>query len=120
MDLLHPAPHAPSYIKGMINLRGSVLAIIDLAERLGLPSAPPNATSVVVVIEDGERVIGLLVDAVSDIITATEEMRQVAAGDRQRRLPRICRRSADAGPADRQRAVDPGHHAERYHDRSCA
>jgi purine-binding chemotaxis protein CheW len=73
-----PLPHAPSYIKGMINLRGSVLAIIDLAERLGLPSVPPNTTSVVVVIEEGERVIGLLVDAVSDIITATEEMRQVA------------------------------------------
>jgi purine-binding chemotaxis protein CheW len=73
-----PLPHTPSYIKGMINLRGSVLAIIDLAERLGLPSAPPNTTSVVVVIEEGDRVIGLLVDAVSDIITATEEMRQVA------------------------------------------
>jgi purine-binding chemotaxis protein CheW len=73
-----PLPHAPSYIKGMINLRGSVLAIIDLAERLGLPSVPPNTTSVVVVIEHGERVVGLLVDAVSDIITATEDMRQPA------------------------------------------
>ena len=72
-----PLPHAPPYIKGMINLRGSVLAILDLAERLGLPSVPANATSVVVVIEDGERVIGLLVDAVSDIITETAEMRQV-------------------------------------------
>jgi purine-binding chemotaxis protein CheW len=73
-----PLPHAPSYIKGMINLRGSVLAIIDLAERLGLPSVAPNGTSVVVVIEHGDRVIGLLVDAVSDIITTTDEMRQVA------------------------------------------
>jgi purine-binding chemotaxis protein CheW len=69
-------PHAPSYIKGVINLRGSALAILDLAERLGLPSVPANATSVVVVIEEGERVLGLLVDAVSDIITATEDMRQ--------------------------------------------
>ncbi len=34
-----PLPHAPSYVKGMINLRGSVLAIIDLAARLGLPRA---------------------------------------------------------------------------------
>src|SRR3984885_11273688 len=73
-----PLPHAPSYIKGMINLRGSVLAIIDLAERLGLRSVPPNTTSVVVVIEEGARVIGLLVDAVSDIITGPEEMRQGA------------------------------------------
>ncbi len=72
-----PIPHGPSYIKGMINLRGSVLAIIDLAERLGLPSTAVNATSVVVVIEAGDRVIGLLVDAVSDIMTATDDMRQV-------------------------------------------
>jgi len=72
-----PLPHAPSYVKGMINLRGSVLAIIDLAERLGLPCTAANATSVVVVIEAGDHVIGLLVDAVSDIITVTSEMRQV-------------------------------------------
>src|SRR5580692_872881 len=58
-----PLPHAPPYIKGLINLRGSVLAIIDLAERLGLPSREPNAASVVVVIEAGDRVVGLLVDA---------------------------------------------------------
>jgi hypothetical protein len=64
--------------------------------RLGLPSVPPNTTSVVVVIEEEERVIGLLVDAVSDIITATEEMRQVAPETWQCRLPRLCRRFADA------------------------
>jgi len=72
-----PLPHAPTYVKGMINLRGSVLAIIDLAERLGLPGTTANATSVVVVIESGNRVIGLLVDAVSDIITVKDGMRQV-------------------------------------------
>lgn len=68
--------HAPSFIKGMINLRGTVLVVIDLAERLGLPPAEPNAASVVVVVEDGARVAGLLVDAVCDIITVTDDMRQ--------------------------------------------
>jgi purine-binding chemotaxis protein CheW len=72
-----PLPHAPSYIKGMINLRGSVLAIVDLAVRLGLPSREPTAASVVVVIEMGDKVAGLLVDAVSDIITVTADMRQM-------------------------------------------
>jgi chemotaxis signal transduction protein len=43
---------------------------------------PPHGTSVVVVIEHGERLVGLLVNAVSDIITATDEMYQVAP-DRQ-------------------------------------
>jgi purine-binding chemotaxis protein CheW len=69
-------PHAPSYIKGMINLRGTVLVVIDLAGRLGLASQEPNAASVVVVVEAGERVAGLLVDAVCDIITVTDDMRQ--------------------------------------------
>jgi purine-binding chemotaxis protein CheW len=69
-------PHAPSYIKGMINLRGTVLVVIDLAGRLGLASQEPNAASVVVVVEAGERVVGLLVDAVCDIITVTDDMRQ--------------------------------------------
>jgi len=69
-------PHAPSYIKGMINLRGTVLVVIDLAERLGLPAQEPNAASVVVVVETGTKVAGLLVDAVCDIITVTDDMRQ--------------------------------------------
>jgi purine-binding chemotaxis protein CheW len=68
--------HAPHYIKGMINLRGSVLVVIDLAERLGLHAQEPNAASVVVVVEDDQRVAGLLVDAVCDIITVTDDMRQ--------------------------------------------
>jgi purine-binding chemotaxis protein CheW len=60
----------------MINLRGSALVVVDLAERLGLPSQAPNAASVVVVVETGDRVAGLLVDAVCDIIAVTEDMRQ--------------------------------------------
>ncbi len=69
-------PYAPSFIKGMINLRGSVLVVIDLAMRLGLPATTPGAASVVVVVECGRRTVGLLVDAVCDIITVTDDMRQ--------------------------------------------
>ena len=69
-------PHAPSFIKGMINLRGTVLIVIDLAERLGLPSLEPSPASVVVVVEHGDKVAGLLVDAVCDIITVTDDLRQ--------------------------------------------
>ena len=70
-------PYAPPFIKGMINLRGSVLLVVDLAQRLGLPAAEPDAASVVVVVECGERTVGLLVDAVCDIISVTEDMRQI-------------------------------------------
>jgi purine-binding chemotaxis protein CheW len=69
-------PHAPSYIRGMINLRGVIMAIVDLAERLGLPSTEPTASSVVVVVEVQDRIVGLLIDAVCDIITVTDDMIQ--------------------------------------------
>lgn len=69
-------PHAPSFIKGMINLRGAVLMVIDLAERLGLPAQEPSPASVVVVVESGDKVAGLLVDAVCDIIAVTDGIRQ--------------------------------------------
>jgi purine-binding chemotaxis protein CheW len=71
-----PLPHAPHYIKGMINLRGVILAIVDLAERLGLPTREQDPSSVVVVVEAGDRIVGLVVDGVCDIITVTEDMIQ--------------------------------------------
>ncbi len=69
-------PHAPSFIKGMINLRGTVLVVIDLAERLGLLPLEPTAASVIVVVEHHNQAAGLLVDAVCDIITVSDDMRQ--------------------------------------------
>ncbi len=71
-----PLPQSPSYVRGMINLRGVVMAIMDLGERLGLPSTMPDASSVVVVVELKDRVVGLVVDAVSDILTVTADMVQ--------------------------------------------
>ncbi len=69
-------PQAPSYILGMINLRGIVLVVIDLAQRLGLGGREPTPASVIVVVEANGRVVGLLVDEVCDIITVTDAMRQ--------------------------------------------
>ena len=62
-------PHAPVYVRGVINLRGSVLPVVDLAMRLGIESAEPNERSVIIVIDLGGRTVGLRVDAVSDILS---------------------------------------------------
>ncbi|MGP3695981.1 chemotaxis protein CheW [Rhodobacter sp. NSM] len=62
-------PHAPSYVIGVINLRGTVVPIIDLAERLALGSLEPEARHVVIITVVEAQIVGLLVDAVSDIIT---------------------------------------------------
>ena len=71
-----PLPHAPGYVRGVVNLRGAVLPIIDLAERMGLQSAPPTPQHVIIVAQVGPQMVGLLVSAVCDILTATEQMIQ--------------------------------------------
>lgn len=67
-----PVPGAPSYVRGVINLRGAVLPILDLAARLGLPPAEPGARHVTIVARIGHQTVGLLVDAVSDILSVSE------------------------------------------------
>jgi purine-binding chemotaxis protein CheW len=62
-------PHAPGFVTGVINLRGTVLPIVDLAARLGLGQAEPTARHVNIVVQVNDQVVGLLVDAVSDILT---------------------------------------------------
>lgn len=65
-----PLPQAPPYVRGVINLRGAVLPIVDLAARLGLGVTEPSERNVIIVVRIGHRLIGLLVDAVSEVLTA--------------------------------------------------
>jgi len=60
-------PDAPDFFEGVINLRGKILPVVDLRKRLRLPSAERTKSSRVLVAENGGRVIGLLVDAVSEV-----------------------------------------------------
>lgn len=66
-----PLPHSPDYVRGVINLRGVVLPVVDLKARLGQGLTEANQKHVIIVVKSGERTIGLLVDAVSDILTVT-------------------------------------------------
>ncbi|WP_299737190.1 chemotaxis protein CheW [uncultured Roseobacter sp.] len=68
-----PLPHAPSYMKGVINLRGTVLPVMDLSERLGLKPQEQTDRNVIIVVNHNDVMTGLLVDAVSDIIALTAE-----------------------------------------------
>jgi len=68
-----PLPRTPAFVKGVINLRGAVLPIIDLGGRLGLTTSEPTARHVIMVVKIGDRTLGLLVDAVSDIINITDD-----------------------------------------------
>ena len=81
-----PLPHAPPHVLGMINLRGAILPVIDLGSLLGVGETAVSASSVVMVAQIGENQVGLLVDAVCDILTVAENSLQEPpnVGDRVR------------------------------------
>lgn len=62
-------PHSPAFVRGVINLRGTVLPVVDLALRLGLQAQDPHERNVIVVVDLDGRALGLRVDAVSDILS---------------------------------------------------
>lgn len=68
-----PVPQAPRDVLGVINLRGEVVPIVDLAGRLGMAPSTETERSAIVVAEVGPTVVGLLVDNVSDILTVSED-----------------------------------------------
>ncbi len=62
-------PHSPPFVLGVVNLRGAVIPIIDLASKLGFPPFEPTKRNVIIICNLGEQVIGLLVESVSEILT---------------------------------------------------
>jgi purine-binding chemotaxis protein CheW len=72
--------HAPEFVKGVVNLRGVIVPIVDLRLMLRLPQANYDAFTVVVVLHIGARVMGMVVDAVSDVIAlGPEQLRPAPA-----------------------------------------
>ena len=71
-----PLPNSPSQIKGVINLRGTIVPIVDLRQCFGLKGIEYTAVTVVIVLkvktEEGSRVMGIVVDAVSDVYTLSK------------------------------------------------
>lgn len=61
-------PNAPEYVDGVINLRGKVLPIIDLRRRFGMQRKEHDKNTRIVVVELGGKVIGFVVDAVSEVL----------------------------------------------------
>lgn len=72
-----PIPNTPEYIRGVINLRGTIVPIVDLRRRFGLEAVEYGPMTVVIVLkvmrEDKSRVMGIVVDAVSDVYNVQDE-----------------------------------------------
>ena len=63
-----PVPGAPSYVLGIINLRGNVVTVIDTRQRFGLEAGEQTDNTRIVIIEAEKHVIGILVDSVSEVV----------------------------------------------------
>jgi purine-binding chemotaxis protein CheW len=61
-------PRAPAFVEGIINLRGKVIPVVDLRRRFGLPAATHTRASRIVVVEIGDQVVGIIVDAVIEVL----------------------------------------------------
>ncbi len=66
-------PKVPSFVKGVIDLRGAILPVLDLRERLGLGTVDPKKGRVVVMLPGGSQALGLLVDSATEVFSAPPE-----------------------------------------------
>lgn len=63
-----PVPGAPSYVLGIINLRGNVVTVIDTRQRFGLMTTETTDSTRIVIIEVDQQVVGIMVDSVSEVV----------------------------------------------------
>jgi purine-binding chemotaxis protein CheW len=66
-------PKAPVFIEGVVNLRGQVLAVIDLAKRIGIQANERGDNTRIIVVEVGDNTVGMLVDSVSEVLRLSAE-----------------------------------------------
>lgn len=71
-----PMPQTPSYMLGVINLRGAIMPVLDLRARLDLGATEASSRNVIIVVQHGERTAGLLVDAVRETFVIDESVIQ--------------------------------------------
>ncbi len=66
-------PHTPDYIRGVINLRGSVLPVVDLKKRLNLPQQAYTDDTRIIIVKIEDIAVGMIVDAVSEVMAIGQE-----------------------------------------------
>lgn len=73
MQQITEIPHAPDSVVGVINLRGKVIPVVDLRKKLGLPPAEHTKSTRIMVVRTGEGLIGMIVDAVSQVLRISSD-----------------------------------------------
>ena len=68
-----PVPQTPAFVKGVINLRGKVIPVVDLRLKFGMPEAEYTKETCIIVVDVGALLMGIIVDTVSEVIEIKEE-----------------------------------------------
>jgi purine-binding chemotaxis protein CheW len=69
-----PVPECPAFVRGIINLRGRILPVLDLAQRLGLEAGPRDGSGRILIVEqDAQHLLGMLVDQASEVLRIPDD-----------------------------------------------
>lgn len=94
-----PVPGAPSYVLGIINLRGNVVTVMDTRMRFGLPSAEVTDSTRIMIIESDNHVVGILVDSVAEVVDLNtndiDDTPNVGTEDSAKFISGVCNRDED-------------------------
>ncbi|WP_218564293.1 chemotaxis protein CheW [Anaerobiospirillum thomasii] len=94
-----PVPGAPSYVLGIINLRGNVVTVIDTRMRFGLPAAEVSDNTRIMIIESEKQVIGILVDSVAEVVDLNtadiDDTPNVGTEESAKFIRGVCNRNED-------------------------
>lgn len=70
-------PNVPEFIRGVLNLRGTVVPVVDLRKKFAMEDKEYNKFTVIIILEAEERIMGIIVDAISDVVTlATKDIQE--------------------------------------------
>ena len=94
-----PVPGAPSYVLGIINLRGNVVTVIDTRQRFGLSSADVTDNTRIMIIESDSHVVGILVDSVAEVVDLNtndiDDTPNVGTEESAKFISGVCNRDGD-------------------------
>jgi purine-binding chemotaxis protein CheW len=68
-----PVPNTPAHVRGIMNLRGAVIPILDLRAVLGMTEAASSQFSVIIIVQVAAKAVGLVVDTVSDVVSIASD-----------------------------------------------
>jgi purine-binding chemotaxis protein CheW len=92
-----PVPGSPDYVLGIINIRGTVISVINTRRRFGLPDQEPTDNTRIVIIEIGKYVVGIMVDSVAEVVylrqSEIETTPNVGKDDSARFIQGVCNKN---------------------------